>query len=323
MRPIFFITIIILFLLTACGTPAPQVTVTSEVTVTLTPAATLTASPTFTETPISTAIPTLTPDQQIALDAAKAIYSATGWEIQPSGEVIGAPEGVTYNVEKGVLTHTYMYEGIELTVDMTINTETPMPEGAKLNFEGWVALENGTLARKTFRTERLQDGTFGIGGYGYVGDGNPEHEGNVVFLSPEEQQIDLTNPEKVDMSGKVTYDMLLTQVLKHDRKYRGNKVFFNGDTPESSAIVEPRYTLTWGDYFVYYPDPNGVPSTVFSISKLTQSPVSLTRFVKPDGTLGLMAADIPNLMGASMENLSILDRWSTHYSETNTLPTIW
>jgi len=58
MRPIFFITIILL-LLTACGASAPQVTVTreAEVTVTLTPAATLSATPTFTETPIFTLAP--------------------------------------------------------------------------------------------------------------------------------------------------------------------------------------------------------------------------------------------------------------------------
>jgi hypothetical protein len=270
--------------------------------------------------------PTLTPDQQTALDAAKVAYADTGWEIQPSGEVLGAPEGVTYNVDKGVLTRTYMYEGIKLTVDLTKNTETPKPDGCVVNFEGWCLTKENNLARKTFRTERLQDGTFGIGGYGYVGDGNPEHEDNVVFLSPEEQQIDLTNPEKVDMSGEVTHDMLLGLELKHARKYRGNKVFFEGDTPDNSVVAESRDPYGWGDDIVYYPDANGVPSTLFFVSKLTKSPVSITTFVKPDGTFGVMFADTAELMvetGDTAGSSWRPDRWTKYYTEKNTLPKFW
>jgi hypothetical protein len=189
MRPIFFITIILL-LLTACGAAAPQVTVTSEVTVTLAPAATLTVSPTFTQTPTSAAIPTLTPDQQAAMDTANAEFAASGWEAQANGEVTGAPEGVTYNVERGVFTRTYMYEGIELTVDLTINTKTPMPEGAKLNFEGWVVTPEGTLARKTFSSEH---------GYGYEGDGKG---GEPLLNIAESQDGTLADESKVDMTSR-------------------------------------------------------------------------------------------------------------------------
>jgi hypothetical protein len=149
MRPIFFITIISLFLLTACGTPAPQVTVTSEVTVTLTPAATLTASPTFTEIPIPTPAPTLTPDQQTALDAAKVAYADTGWEIQPSGEVTGAPEGVTYDAEKGVLEYTHESYGVTITEPLIINNEDSVkPEGVVTDLQGYIIDENRDLVRK-------------------------------------------------------------------------------------------------------------------------------------------------------------------------------
>ena len=48
---LIFTSIMTLFLLTACGTAAPQVTVTSQVTVTLTPAPTASATPTVTFTP--------------------------------------------------------------------------------------------------------------------------------------------------------------------------------------------------------------------------------------------------------------------------------
>jgi len=194
MRPIFIVTLIS-FLLTACGSHAPQVTVTSEVTVTLPPAITFTATPSFTVTPTATAVPTLTPEQQVTVNSLNTTLAGV-WTIDKTGAVLGAPEGVTYNVDKGVLTRTYIYEGIELTVDLTINTETPMPEGCIANFEGWCLPARGEnqtevvdLARKTYST---------AGGYGYEGDGKVGEP----LLSRLEAQAILADENRVDMTTR-------------------------------------------------------------------------------------------------------------------------
>jgi len=79
MRTIF-INVMILFLLTACGSATPQVTVTSEVTITLTPTATLTVTPTPTVQPFP---PEFT---QLGLDA-------TNYQI--NGDKITSKDGTT------------------------------------------------------------------------------------------------------------------------------------------------------------------------------------------------------------------------------------
>jgi len=264
MRTIF-INILILFIITACGIPAPQVTVTSEVTVTLPPTITFTTTPSFTETPAATVVPTLSPDQQTALDAAKIVYSVTGWEIQPSGEVLGAPEGVTYNVDKGVLTRTYIYEGIELTVDLTINTETPMPEGCIANFEGWCLPARGEnqtevveLARKTYST---------AGGYGYEGDGKVGEP----LLSRVEAQAILADESKVDMT---TREFDINAIWNPYRDKWSNFIYKN--------IKEKDGPNGWGAITVPVSDGKGgitlKDTTVFFATELEKYPTTIIRY---------------------------------------------
>jgi hypothetical protein len=174
----------------------------------------------------------LTPDQLAALDAAKAIYAPTGWEIQPSGEVLGAPEGVSYNVDKGVLTRTYIYEGIELTVDLTINTETPMPEGCIANFEGWCLTQEKELARKTYST---------AGGYGYEGDGKVGEP----LLSRVEAQAILADETKVDMN---TREFNKRELMG---RYRGDNGLNYGE------IAEPGSEFGWATNKVPVSDEKG------------------------------------------------------------------
>jgi hypothetical protein len=281
------------------------VTVTSEVTVTLTPAATLTASPTFTETPI----PTLTPDQQTALDAAKVAYGDTGWEIQPSGEVLGAPEGVSYNVDKGVLTRTYIYEGIELTVDLTINTETPMPEGCIANFEGWCLTKEKELARKTYST---------ASGYGYEGDGNLEHEKYLPLLNLEEIKATLANPDNVDLS----VSEYVSGMTKSFYKTQGGvkKFFYGGTSIEDAIIIEEYNKYAWADNIIPIPDGKGgyalIPTTVFLVSELKSNPITRIAYTKKDGTVKVMFGDRGDLQSDNAETKHPTE-WSAYYIDNS------
>jgi hypothetical protein len=208
------------------------VTVTSEVTVTLTPAATLTASPTFTETPIPTLAPTLIPDQQTALDTAKIAYGDTGWEIQPSGEVLGAPEGVTYNVEKGVLEYTHESYGVMITEPLIINTEDSVkPEGVTVDLQGYGIDVNHNLVPKSFSSAEGKN-----------------IEGGQRLHSKLEAQLFLANPANVDMTV-TEFDIVRLTSSFYKSKGKDSE-FVNGDIREFQGYG-------WADDKVYVSDGKG------------------------------------------------------------------
>jgi hypothetical protein len=130
------------------------------------------------------------------LDTTNAALAGV-WTIDASGEVTDASgkpvEEMTYNTERGVLTRTYMYEDIVLTVDMPINVSTPMSKLCVTNFEAWCLTKGGTLERKTYGTVLSR-----YGRYGYAGDG----KGGELLLSIAEAQAILADKSKVDMSTR-------------------------------------------------------------------------------------------------------------------------
>jgi hypothetical protein len=294
-----------LFLLTACGAAAPQATATLPSTVT----------PSFTATPTFTPTPTLTSDQQRTLDAANAMLAGV-WIIDNGGAVTdingSAPEGIAYSVERGLLTYTYMYEGKEITVDLIQNITTHPIEGCIARFDAKCLTSEGKIAVVTYSS---------AGGYGYEGDGNPDHKNSVRLSSVAEQQLTLINPDVVDLTyrGFPRYDVQLDddgRVLIEN--HEGEVVFkeFSSGT-------------YWGDNVIHFPDGNGgftdVESTSFAIESIMNDPyastadMAITYYVSKDGTVKMMLSDIP--FGITWEDEDthlpfdvVLRRWSEWYN---------
>jgi hypothetical protein len=272
---------VLALILTACGAAAPQATVTSEVTVTLTP----TVTPSFTATPTFTPTPTLTSDQQQMLDAANALLAGV-WIIDNGGVVTdingNAPEGIHYSVEEGLLTYTYMYEGKEITVDLAQNITAHPIEGCVVRFDAKCLTDEGKIAVVTYSS---------TGGYGYEGDGNPEHKDNIRLRSVIEQQLTLINPDVVNLKYRKfpRTDMYMERPNIVVKNIDGDVVF-----------KEDPNGVYWGDNMIYLPDGNGgftpVESTSFAIGNLEDSPnmtMTITYYESKAGTVEMMLSDMP------------------------------
>jgi hypothetical protein len=300
------LVLVLALVLAACA--AQPIVPTASATAMLPPIVTLTATPSFTATPTFTPTPALTSDQQLALDATNAALVGV-WTIDNSGAVTdangNAPEGVIYSVERGVLTRTYMYEGKEITVDMPLNIKSPIPEGCVAGFDAKCLTKEGNIAIKTFSS---------AGGYGYEGDGNPEHEDSLPLYSVEEQHRTLSNPDVVDM---------VNRDVPQSSMFSNLRVRLDGSS--GSPIIREEVTgWFWGDNMIYQPNGDGeftpLTATPFKITDFVKYPnISVTFYNLKDGTNAIMLSDV-SLCGSFEENMTwteeenIPKKWSEYYT---------
>ncbi len=200
MRPIFFIIIISLFFLTACGTSAPQMTVTSEVTVILTPTPIFTAAPTFTPTPTATPLPKFSPEIITAVETQLPGYTVFGDQIKdgtgnfvPDIHIVPGAEAGTYTTHMA----EYIFEANGQIYPMPEHkVELKIDENGRLCQEA-MCLENDAWARKMETFPALEGGEVSLEVYSNA-------EVNAEIVATAKNVI----PEERDVTDKGAYVLL-------------------------------------------------------------------------------------------------------------------
>jgi hypothetical protein len=132
------------------------------------------------------------------------------------------------------------------------------------------------------------------------------------------------------MTGISSFNDLISFNIKHSRKYHGQGIWFNGSTPEQSAIAEPGNMYGWGDNRIFRSDGKGeyteIATAPFLFGELENNPISKIIYIGYDGEIKIMFGDTGELMNSEAEinagNDTDLSKWYAGYGPENR-PALW